>query len=249
MGMFTSLIDYDKVYLESQSVKRKYSFNLQLQDVVPTWHLQDKRKTLNTNEERTELASGSGLTIIGDPVLDLYSSTKHFLCECNVCKFKIIVQKSYFHGKTINCINCLNNKHYKEASTIGLELIGKATDSDPKRRNYKFIKCGHTRDIATGDVRVGSVSCTECYKEEFERNVDESGFQNLSWSHSKGTAQYYNVRYKDCGHERIAGQPHLMTKTVGPCQICYEENLARKVLEEYNVTVLEKHDNKVNPVQ
>lgn len=240
MKLFTSLIDYEKVDLETSSPKRKYSFNLKLQEVIPTWHLTDKRKAMKTEAERTELAKGTGFTIIGDPVFEQYNNTKCFLCECHICKFKILTDKTALSLKRVNCINCLNNKLANEALSVGLEIIGKSLDGDTKRRNYKFTACNHTRDIATGDVRVGSFSCSECYSTEFENNIEDSGLENLGKSHSEGTTQYYNVRYKACGHERLAIQGHLMTKTVGICQVCFEKDLTTNILEKYNVSVLDK---------
>lgn len=240
MKLFTSLIDYEKVDLVSLSPKRKYSFNLKLQEVIPSWHLADKRETVKTEQERITLSEGSGFTIIGDPVLEYENNTKYFLCECNACKFKILANKTALGLKKLNCINCLNNRLANEALSVNLELIGKSLDGDAKRRNYRFVACNHTRDIATGDVRVGSFSCSECYSKEFEKAVDDSGLENLGKSHSKGTAQYYNIRYKLCGHERLAIQSHLITKTVGDCQVCFEKELSTSVLETYNVAVLEK---------
>jgi hypothetical protein len=225
------------------SLKHKYCYNLQIQNIEPTWHLLETRRSHKTKEERDALESGTGFTIIGDPVAELRDSKKYFFCSCNTCGFKAILSKIYLAKKKVNCVNCFNNRLASEASSVGLTLIGTSHDSDAKRRRYLFNSCGHMRDISTGDVRNGSVSCKECYQIQLEESLAVAELTNLGRpdeTFEYDRTQYFIVRYNKCGHIRAGLQRDIVLRTLGPCTVCYEQDLKNAYEDKYNIEILDK---------
>lgn len=223
------------------SRKTKNAFDKRIQDIEPTWHLSNKRKSHTTEKERTDLAHGTGFSIIGDPVGDNYNDTGMFLCRCNECGWRKNLAKNYLVEKTTNCSMCLNIRLEKEANEKGLQFNGYTEDGDMKRRNYTFTKCGHSRDIATGDVRLGNFSCTECYSNSLDSALDKLGLENLGRPSSdevQDPTQYYKVKYKSCGHIINALQMKILDGGIGKCKICYEDKLKQKYEPLYDIEIL-----------
>lgn len=239
MDIFSKLLGTVKL-----SKKSKFAFDAEIQNIEPTWHLQHKRKSHTTEEERKELADGTNFTIIGDPVGAAYNSTASFLCQCNSCGWRKVIGKNYLRDKTVNCAMCLNIRLEKEANERGLIFNGFSTDGDLKRRNYTFMGCGHSRNIASGDVRSGSFSCVECYSNELANAFDELGIENLGRPTIEDnlvndTTQYYKIRFKACGHETVALQIKIIKRCVGYCKVCFEKELRETYEPLHDIKIID----------
>lgn len=224
-----------------QSRKLKHSLDADIQNELPTFYI--KRKSYNTAEELEQLCAGTSFKVIGDPVGEFRGKSKYFFCECKECHWRKNLYISYLLDKTVNCSLCLILKHKEEASRAGLELEGPSTTSDSKQRLYRFSSCGHFRNIATGDVRAGNVSCTECYDNKVKLACEERGFINLGRPDSTfnvDATQFYHVEYKTCGHKRLVLQQNLLYGSVGECEICQEKELSKYTEIEYGIKVLSK---------
>ncbi len=238
-GIFTKLLDTVTI-----TKKTKFSFDASIQNIEPTWHLQGKRKSHKTDEERKELEKDTGFSIIGDPVGEVSENTGYFLCECKSCGWRKNLEKGYLAKKVVNCHMCLNIRLEEEANARGLEFNGFSSDGDMQRRNYTFIGCGHSRDIAAGDVRNGDFSCTECYSEKLDKAFEICGLENLGRPTKEeypdlDTTQFYKVKFKECGHTLNALQHLILNNGVGQCKICYEQTLKNKYEPLHNISILE----------
>lgn len=239
-GLFTSLIEQEKA-----SNKMKNALDESIQSIEPTWHLSHRRKAKNTPEERAEFMRGTGFEIIGDPVGQYQDNVKYYLCVCTTCGWRRQLAKNDIAAKRVNCTKCFQEKLKNESFAYDLILNGPSTDGSQARRNYTFKKCGHSRDIATADVRIGHFSCTECYELLIQQSLDELGIINLGRPTKEDTdfkfdkTQYFKIEHKECGHVRYALQHSIVNKTLGQCKECYELNLKELYEEKHGVDILE----------
>ncbi len=60
----------------------------------------------------------------------------------------------------IKCSKCAEIKLEKEAKEFNLKLLGPGKKSS--MRKYKFLDCGHTREMEPGNIRRGNFSCQIC---------------------------------------------------------------------------------------
>ena len=236
---------YEEVICPADNRKLKYKFEVWLQNKELEFKsLMDKKVTPISEIESTIAEVDMklvGTHVVTDNGLERAGHGMYF-CVCNKCGLVQRVGYDYIKHKEVNCYGCFVERIFDEAKDKGLELIGSALDGDRKRRHYKF-PCGHTRDIATGDVRSGDFSCTECRQEELQKSLDKHKLDLIgrpAKSMVSDPTQFYHVRYKVCGHERVVTQQNLFYGAVGRCEICYEKELQHKYGEKWNVDIISK---------
>lgn len=228
-GMFTGLLSKE-VEPKKVSLKEKNKNNEALQSVPETLvRFNIKRQKLTVEEL---LCAGDNTTykVLGDPVYELEGSKDYLLCECKVCGFKRHVGIQYLRNKKVICDNCFRERLKDEASSAGLTLIGEAKDK--KRRYYKFNDCGHTREIATGDVRVGDFSCTECMHNKMLDACKEHDAEFLQ----RVNGQRILVKFNKCGHEADVLRISVFN-TSRKCPVCAEVKVT-EAAKQNGLTIL-----------
>jgi hypothetical protein len=119
-----------------------------------------KDKSAECKDCKTELleaeAACNGLQYLGDVEQHGYGLYKFDSCQ-HKHQFRYDkVRLNKFHCKT-----CINQRLAKEASLVGLRLLGKAENGDNKYRSYKQ-SCGHKRDFTKASVKKGTFQCEIC---------------------------------------------------------------------------------------
>lgn len=223
-GLFTGLLS-NEVEQKKTSLKDKNKNDETIQDIPRELIRFNIKRQKLTTEELINTGDNTTYKVLGDPVYELEGSKDYLLCECKVCSYKRHVGIQYLKNKVVSCDNCLRIRLSQEAKDHGLTLIGPAKDK--KRRHYRFDTCGHTRDIATGDVRTGSFSCTECMHEKLLRACNEKNIELIS----KINGQRIFVRFNDCQHEKeISRMAPFYTEC--KCPICADEKVTDKANQQ-----------------
>jgi len=120
----------------------------------------------------------------------------------------------------VRCQVCFHARLTAEAAAEGLTIVGPA--SKPTDRTYRFIDCGHEREISVGAVRLGTVRCRECFDMEVTRSAAEHGLEVIGPGRD---ANYRLYRFKTCGHQREIA-PGAVRRGNVFCRECYETALA-----------------------
>jgi len=120
----------------------------------------------------------------------------------------------------VRCQECFDVRLKTEAAAERLVIVGRATK--PTDRAYRFIDCGHEREISSAAVRLGHVRCVECFDLELARTAEAHGLEVLGPGRD---ANYRVYRFKTCGHEREIA-PGVVRRGSAFCRICYEATLA-----------------------
>jgi hypothetical protein len=110
-------------------------------------------------------ASSSGLTLLGYAQdQSRYRPIRYRNYKFNDCgHVQDIHIGAVRAGKAhFKCRTCQENLYKNEASSLGLEYLGKAETQDKDYRSYKFACCGAVRDMQVGNVRSGHFSCPKC---------------------------------------------------------------------------------------
>lgn len=236
--------DFHEKFADETSRKNKYKFERWLQQDVE--FISDYAKKTKPRSYYESVAQDAGFEILGTHAKSqgsvIPAGHNAYFCSCKTCGVVRRVSFGYLQEKNANCFVCFINRLVEEAKSNNLELIGPSLDGDAKRRHYLF-PCGHSRDIATGDVRVGQFSCTACYAENLEDSFKFLNIENLGRpddSYGVDTTQYYRIRHKDCSHERLALQGQIVARVIGECTECYEQNLKNRVESAYDIKILSK---------
>lgn len=176
-------------------------------------------RQLYTTEQLIKMGENTNFKVLGDPYGRLLGSKNYLLCECRICGFRTNFGMHILKINKIKCDNCFRLRLQKEANQFGLELIAPAA-SGPHRRLYKFTNCGHTREIATADVRIGHFSCTECSSNDFDIACKRL---NISWT-GKSSGELREIVFNCCGSTRNVLRPSIMKSTV-MCKVCHATEL------------------------
>ena len=133
--------------------------------------------------------------------------------------------------KKLNWDSKVTKKHIKEASKVGLELIGlgnipdiNKNGSSTNTRTYKFIECGHTKVLATSAVRGGRVQCKECTEEKYIKDANEAGLKYIGRGSDH---QHKKYQFKKCGHFKEISPTNVSLKNFN-CSTCYIERLTKE---------------------
>jgi len=116
-------------------------------------------------------------------------------------------------------------KHIKEATALGLTILGAGKGSD--YRLYKFNKCGHTRELKAGHVRDNKFSCIYCKEIKFS---DEAAAQNLRIigpaveKHYAKSSNWRNYQFLKCKHQQDITLRNVRTGLF-ICVICRNKQL------------------------
>lgn len=236
---------YEKIIQPENNRRLKYKFEKWLQDKNIKYKSVLHKKLISI-EEIEDVFTGIYMKVLGTHIQSedglIEAGHNGYFCCCNKCGLVQRTTFQYAKKKTVVCYGCFVERLYDEARERGLELISSSLDGDKKRKHYKF-PCGHSRDIAQGDVRIGAFSCTECRKENLQESLDKHSLELIGRpdkSMCSDPTQFYHVRYKSCGHDRIVTQQNLFFGSVGRCETCYEKELQAKYGEKWKVDILSK---------
>ena len=93
------------------------------------------------------------------------------------------------------CQACVDTKLNQEAEKADLLLVGKG--SDKSYRTYQFKECGHTKEITTASVRMGTFHCDVCFWHDVNDVLNKRGLKILDHG-KKGDSRLF--QFLDCGH-------------------------------------------------
>ena len=134
------------------------------------------------------------------------------------------IQVSAVNTNKYKCKTCIDLKQKQEAKEHGLDLI--EVSSNPQNRIYKFITCGHIREMNVTAVRKGNFKCVECHDIEIMKELD---LMDLSFI-SKGSRDGYNIyKFNKCGHIKELNTVAIRNKQI-QCKECIEENIKNEAI-------------------
>lgn len=114
-------------------------------------------------------AAKANLTLIGAGKNAYYR-----LYRFNSCNHEREITVGEVRSGVFKCHHCQQDKINKEASCVGLTIIGKGKNKD--YRLYRFDSCGHEQEIQVGDVRINNFNCQTCGDSQWTK---ESGLYSL----------------------------------------------------------------------
>ena len=120
----------------------------------------------------------------------------------------------------VRCQVCFEQRLADDAAREGLILIGPA--STRTNRTYRFIICGHEREMQPSAVRLGHVRCKVCLDLEIARTASEHGLDLLGPGRD---ANYRLYRFRACGHKREISPGAVRRGTIF-CRDCFEASIA-----------------------
>lgn len=112
--------------------------------------------------------------------------------KCLTCGFEKNANTFRIRQETIGCQGCQLEKHKREASAVGAELIDTIPADDKYRKTYK-LPCGHLSKKTPHDITTGNIFCKECNRGCWQRNentlyilkISVEGFSWLKFGFSK----------------------------------------------------------------
>ena len=130
--------------------------------------------------------------------------------------------------------NSLNVKsHIKLAKTHDLTLID--TSYKTQYFLFRFDKCGHEKELNTGNLKRKKPRCDECVYEERLKDAEAIGLILLGRIDHR-TGKY---KYKKCGHERTIAYLEVREGNVSKCHEC-RMNKVKKVAKSNGLTLVKQ---------
>lgn len=118
-----------------------------------------------SDQRRIRAAKSAGLKIIGNG-----KNSSYLLYEFLKCGHQQEMQTTNVLNSKVRCSECRSNKLLKEASDVGLELLGSVKNN--AYRLYRFLACGHEQEIQCSDVRSNSFQCFDCGTTSWNQESD-----------------------------------------------------------------------------
>jgi len=106
------------------------------------------------------------------------------------------------------CDVCYQQQLHDEAKRAGLELIGDGT-LGRHYRLYRFIECGHERELLMHHVRDGVAECQVCRFKELQNDGKANGLIVIGKSKSGGKNLWYECKFIKCGHHQDMLPQHI----------------------------------------
>jgi hypothetical protein len=129
----------------------------------------------------------------------------HALYQFHDCKHIEEKQLSHVRNNKISCVTCKEQRRKNEAEKAGLEII--AMGKHPSgSRIYRFLDCGHKKEIQLSQVRKNEVHCDICFKEKINNEAEKAGLEIIGDGKQRGSRKY---KFKKCGHERYLDLRHV----------------------------------------
>tara|TARA_B110000908_G_C10174796_1_gene412697 strand:- start:22 stop:1080 length:1059 start_codon:yes stop_codon:yes gene_type:complete len=118
--------------------------------------------------------------------------------KCKICAHIQDFQQTHVRNNKVACEMCHEEKLKKDAQVKDLEIINRKEGASSI---YRFIKCGHEREITHSHVRGNNeVTCLICFEEKLNKEANKAGLKIIGKANSgRGVRRY---RFKECGHER-----------------------------------------------
>ncbi|MDA7857088.1 GIY-YIG nuclease family protein [Gammaproteobacteria bacterium] len=128
-------------------------------------------------------------------------------------------------NKAIRCSICLQIKHENEAAEYGLKILGPGKKSTS--RKYKFLDCGHTKEMEPSAVRLHVGSCQICFETKIKEDAKKAGLKFIKKTNKKNKYTYKVIK---CGHfqDFIPEKVSLKMVRCSPCLQIKHENEAAK---------------------
>lgn len=199
-------------------------------------------------EEKERLADLRSLTIIGQPVDELSHSHKHLLYKFKTCGHLQNIETNLVRLGKFKCRSCEHEKLVKEADTVNLILIERA--SKGVNALYEFKECGHTQRIGYSAVKDNLFRCRSCYYSDgsmIDKATKYATLCNLSFL-EKVDAALGLYRREDCGHtfeyQISAVKAAVKAGSKVHCPVCKEDNLTT-LLKNNEVSLVSKEKSSV----
>ena len=118
------------------------------------------------------------------------------------------------------CSICMADNQKRKADALGCKLlgVGKAANS-----HLYSLKCGHTLEIHSANMRKGGFRCSICFNEKVQKEAETLGCKLLG----AGKSCHYRLYRLPCGH-RQQMQMSAIRKNSFRCSICLEDKLKRE---------------------
>lgn len=125
--------------------------------------------------------------------------------KCKICAHIQEFQQTHVRNNKVECEMCHEEKLKKDAQAKDLEIINRKEGASSI---YRFIKCGHERQITHSQVRNSEVTCLICFEEKVNEEAEKAGLEVVGKArYSERGARRY--RFKCCGNERDIGMSNV----------------------------------------
>jgi len=158
------------------------------------------------NELATQ-AFSSGFELIGpstkEDCKNNYDYRKYKRIECGHTRD---IGVASVRSGIVGCIVCDDIRFNQEAVEAGFELVGPSQDGKGHKRQYKYIKCGHTINVTPAALRRRGDECPECRELGWSSTAENLGIELLADDQSKAGYKIYKLQ---CGHEHSFRMSHI----------------------------------------
>ncbi len=156
-------------------------------------------------------AAEEGLTVIG-----VGDRSDYRIYRFDACGHRREMAPGAVRRGHVRCKVCLEAGLSSEAAANGLELLGPGQNANYRR--YRFLDCGHERDLGPSQVRRGVAFCRVCFEATLIEQARASGVEILGRGRTTGYRRY---RFILCGHEQDMQPVHVRLEGFH-CQLCNE---------------------------
>ena len=158
-----------------------------------------------TEKQRIE-ADAVGLDVLcssTDPNKNLYKYRQ--------CGHMEYLQPTHVRRNHFRCDTCQHSKEVAEANTAGITLLFKT------KGNYRlYLKtCGHVFESTVQNIQGHKGNCQQCFEESMIAAASTNGYDVVGYD----TCGKRIIRFKACGHEKVAHQTQLFKGNV-VCREC-----------------------------
>jgi hypothetical protein len=177
-------------------------------------------KVTETQFDREALSSG--LRLIGAGILQSNKGSR--LYECIKCGHHQERRLSDVRKGNFRCLQCFDNELTESAEKVGLQILGKGTDSN--YRLCKFIACSHQQEIQLVRIRDGGFHCQKCFDDKLNQEAAKAKLKIVGKGQSNGS-RLYEFR---CGHQQEIRFQQLRTNDF-KCRQCAEDTLKKEAAD------------------
>ena len=188
--------------------KCNYRFENQISNI----RTKKNQECINCEEDRFKKeALAIGLELVSKGTQNAYRNYKFIKCG-HIEKFQI----THVRRDNVKCSKCSEIKYEKEAAEYGLKILG--SGQKPTYRKYKFLNCGHIKEMLLVNVRRSGGSCEICFETKIKEDAKKAGLQFIKKTNKRNRYAYKVIK---CGHFQDFLLEKVRNKQIR-CSICLQ---------------------------
>lgn len=186
--------------------------NYRFENLIRNIRIKQNQECTNCEENRFKKeALAIGLELVGKGSEIRYRSYRFIECR-HIEEF----QMTHVRLGNVKCSKCSEIKYEEEAAKYGLKILG--SGKKPRYRKYKFLKCGHTKEMLPANVRRSGGSCEICFETKIKKEAKKAGLQFIKKANKRNR---YTYKVINCGHLQDFALEKVRNKAIR-CSICLQ---------------------------